>query len=110
MASGFVGIDVIPTLLVKQECASGLRGGVCVLDSDDGINNKVRRLTPVECERLQGFPDNYTNVSYRNHERTPDSLRYKSLGNTMAVPVMSWIGKQIQQASYLLSPHTPLYL
>jgi DNA (cytosine-5)-methyltransferase 1 len=52
----------------------------------------VRRLTPVECERLQGFPDNYTNIK----ENCPDGPRYKALGNSMAVPVMRWIGNRIQ--------------
>jgi DNA (cytosine-5)-methyltransferase 1 len=51
----------------------------------------VRRLTPVECERLQGFPDNYTNIK----ENCPDGARYKALGNSMAVPVMRWIGERI---------------
>ena len=51
----------------------------------------VRRLTPVECERLQGFPDNYTNIK----ESCPDGPRYKALGNSMAVPVMRWIGERI---------------
>lgn len=50
----------------------------------------VRRLTPLECERLQGFPDQYTNV-----ENLSDSARYKALGNSMAVPVMKWIGEGI---------------
>jgi len=53
----------------------------------------VRRLTPVECERLQGFPDNYTNIK----ENCPDGPRYKALGNSMAVPVMRWIGERIEQ-------------
>jgi DNA (cytosine-5)-methyltransferase 1 len=57
----------------------------------------VRRLTPVECERLQGFPDNYTNIPWRNKPESPDGPRYKSLGNSMAVPVMKWIGKRINQ-------------
>ena len=52
----------------------------------------IRRLTPVECERLQGFPDNYTNI----RENCPDGPRYKALGNSMAVPVMRWIGERIQ--------------
>jgi len=53
----------------------------------------VRRLTPIECERLQGFPDNYTNIK----ENCPDGPRYKALGNSMAVPVMKWIGKRINE-------------
>ena len=56
----------------------------------------VRRLTPVECERLQGFPDNYTNIPWRKADQSPDGLRYKALGNSMAVPVMAWIGRRIQ--------------
>ena len=58
----------------------------------------VRRLTPIECERLQGFPDNYTQIAWRNKaaEDCPDGPRYKAMGNSMAVPVMRWIGERIQ--------------
>jgi DNA (cytosine-5)-methyltransferase 1 len=62
----------------------------------------VRRLTPVECERLQGFPDNYTNIPWRKKEESPDGPRYKAMGNSMAVPVMNWIGKRIQMVDDLL--------
>jgi hypothetical protein len=55
----------------------------------------VRRLTPVECERLQGFPDGYTDIR-PNGKDTPDGPRYKALGNSMAVPVMRWIGNRIR--------------
>ena len=55
-------------------------------------NMRVRRLTPIECERLQGFPDDYTNTP-----TSSDSTRYKALGNSMAVPVMKWIGKRIKE-------------
>lgn len=58
---------------------------------------QVRRLTPVECERLQGFPDNYTQVPYRN-KPAADGPRYKALGNSMAVPVIRWIGQRINLA------------
>lgn len=60
----------------------------------------VRRLTPVECERLMGFPDNYTQIPYRGKsaEECPNSPRYKALGNSMATNVMLWIGKQIDKA------------
>jgi DNA (cytosine-5)-methyltransferase 1 len=54
----------------------------------------VRRLTPRECERLQGFPDDYTNVLHRG-KPAADGPRYKALGNSMAVPVMQWIGRRI---------------
>jgi DNA (cytosine-5)-methyltransferase 1 len=56
----------------------------------------VRRLTPVECERLQGFPDNYTNIPWRKATEAPDGPRYKALGNSWAVPVVRWIGERIQ--------------
>jgi DNA (cytosine-5)-methyltransferase 1 len=56
----------------------------------------VRRLTPTECERLQGFPDSWTNVPWRGKPEAPDGPRYKALGNSMAVPVMRWIGERIQ--------------
>ena len=59
----------------------------------------VRRLTPVECERLQGFPDQYTSIPWRKSEVTPDGPRYKALGNSMAVPVMAWIGKRIKEVN-----------
>jgi DNA (cytosine-5)-methyltransferase 1 len=57
----------------------------------------VRRLTPVECERLQGFPDGYTNIPWRKAAESPDGPRYKALGNSWAVPVVAWIGKRIQE-------------
>jgi DNA (cytosine-5)-methyltransferase 1 len=56
----------------------------------------VRRLTPIECERLQGFGDNYTDIQPKG-KPTPDGPRYKALGNSMAVPVMAWIGQRIQE-------------
>jgi DNA (cytosine-5)-methyltransferase 1 len=61
------------------------------------VQAAVRRLTPRECERLQGFPDDYTLIPYRNKpaEQCPDGPRYKALGNSMAVPVMRWIGERI---------------
>jgi len=68
---------------------------ISVQDADQGHllphSMAVRRLTPVECERLQGFPDNYTNI----RSDCPDGPRYKALGNSMAVPVMRWIGERI---------------
>lgn len=54
----------------------------------------VRRLTPRECERLQGFPDDYTAIPYKG-KPAADGPRYKALGNSMAVPVMRWIGRRI---------------
>jgi DNA (cytosine-5)-methyltransferase 1 len=73
------------------DAASGLnptaaQGGTAVISS-----MAVRRLTPRECERLQGFPDDWTLID----PKTADGPRYKALGNSMAVPVMRWIGKRI---------------
>lgn len=60
---------------------------------------KVRKLTPIECERLQGFPDNYTRIPWRNKpsEQCPDAPRYMAIGNSMAVPVMRWIGERLSE-------------
>lgn len=63
----------------------------------------VRRLTPIECERLQGFPDGYTNIPWRGKDTAPDGPRYKALGNSMAVPCMAWIGRRIAAVEALQS-------
>ena len=69
------------------------------------FNGAVRRLTPIECERLQGFPDNHTQIPYRNKpaEQCPDGPRYAACGNSMAVPVMNWIGRRIQDVIMQIS-------
>lgn len=62
---------------------------------DDSVT--VRKLTPQECEKLQGFPPGYTQIPYRNKSASdcPDSPRYKAIGNSMAVPAIKWIGERI---------------
>lgn len=60
------------------------------------VRAAVRRLTPLECERLQGFPDHYTDIEFRG-KPAADGPRYRALGNSMAVPVMRWIGERIVQ-------------
>jgi hypothetical protein len=82
-------IDAFGTLKART-LGGGFEGSVMQ------TNMAVRRLTPVECERLQGFPDNYTEIPWRGKAETPDGPRYKALGNSMAVPVMRWIGQRIQ--------------
>uniref|UniRef100_UPI0025BE6820 DNA cytosine methyltransferase n=1 Tax=Brevundimonas sp. TaxID=1871086 RepID=UPI0025BE6820 len=77
--------------------AGGNQGG------DYIVQSAVRRLTPRECERLQGFPDDYTLIPYRKG-MAADGPRYKTLGNSMAVPVMRWIGERIAQVDAI--PHT----
>jgi len=86
----------------KMEGAPRSDGSIGTLLTNDSGDNAphvampaaVRRLTPRECERLQGFPDDYTLVTYRN-KPAADGPRYKALGNSMAVPVMRWIGERI---------------
>ena len=72
-----------------------MRGGC-----EGGDGYAVRRLTPRECERLQGFPDDWTKVPYKGkpEDECPDTPRYKAIGNSMAVPVMRWIGERMQKA------------
>ena len=67
-----------------------------------GAEYVVRRLTPTECERLQGFPDGWTDVPWRGKEHAPDGPRYKALGNSMAVPVMRWIAERIELVEEVL--------
>lgn len=78
------------------------RGPGCLREEEGYIADKsgIRHLTPIECERLQGFPDNYTLVEHRN-KPAADSPRYKALGNSMAVPVMRWIGERIEKVNSL---------
>ena len=93
------------TLLVSKIGATLSTGfGGRGVDSDQICNGncvvnypKVRKLTPVECERLQGFPDNYTRIAWRNKtaEQCPDTPRYMAIGNSMAVPVMRWLGERV---------------
>ncbi|ECJ4438814.1 Dam family site-specific DNA-(adenine-N6)-methyltransferase [Salmonella enterica subsp. diarizonae] len=76
-----------------------------------GWRMQVRRLTPVECERLQGFPDNHTLISWRGKDAAdcPDGPRYKAIGNSMAVPVMRWIGERIAAALPAEEPSFPTW-
>ena len=80
-----------------------LRSGASKADKHESttyvVNTAVRRLTPTECERLQGFPDDHTLIPWRGKpaDQCPDGPRYKALGNSMAVPVMRWIGERIQK-------------
>jgi DNA (cytosine-5)-methyltransferase 1 len=85
--SGCRAVDLSKTLDTTTPEPSKNQGGMAVMQS-----MAVRRLTPTECERLQGFPDGYTNIK----DKCPDGPRYKALGNSMAVPVMKWIGERIQ--------------
>ena len=65
----------------------------------------VRRLTPRECERLQGMPDDHTKIPWKGKpaEECPDGPRYKAIGNSMAVPVMRWIGERIERVNAVIT-------
>lgn len=96
----FIQDDTTPK--VSEERAGCLRRdaggeGACVMTPA----MQVRRLTPRECERLQGFPDDWTLIGYRGKPASecPDGPRYKAIGNSMAVPCMAWIGRQINKAT-----------
>lgn len=71
--------------------------------AESGTSSVVRRLTPLECERLQGFPDNHTRIPWKGKsaEECPDVPRYKAIGNSMAVPVMRWLGERIEAVDRL---------
>jgi DNA (cytosine-5)-methyltransferase 1 len=84
--SGCREVNLAKTIDTTDPSPSKNQGGIGILQ-----NMAVRRLTEIECERLQGFPDNYTNIK----ENCPSGPRYKALGNSMAVPVMKWIGERI---------------
>lgn len=94
---------LIPTFGGGFDVAHSLRGeGFDASEEGTGWDIAVRRLTPTECERLQGFPDGYTDIRLRN-KPTPDGPRYKALGNSMAVPCMRWIGERIAAVDHALA-------
>jgi len=84
----WAGFDAKPSWFAEIEAFPS-----SVLDS----RFRVRRLMPVECERLQGFPDGHTLIKVGKNV-SKDGPRYKALGNSMAVPVMQWIGKRVFDA------------
>ena len=110
-APGSIENSSTTTVLQEQSVASPLTASYGKqIDSSDTSNGPpnllhtqmaVRRLTPRECERLQGFPDDYTLVEYRG-KLAADGPRYKALGNSMAVPVMRWIGERIAAVDAIL--------
>jgi DNA (cytosine-5)-methyltransferase 1 len=81
----------------------GPRGTEAIESNHVIVSPRLRRLTPRECERLQGFSDDYTQIPWRNKpaEDCPDGPRYKAMGNSMAVPVMRWIGERIEMVEEL---------
>src|SRR5690606_30225265 len=99
MSVALRGRDGGATAELGDDLAGCLRASSGGGDKPHVLTSAVRRLTPRECERLQGFPDDYTLIPWRGKpaELCPDGPRYKALGNSMAVPVMRWIGERIEQ-------------
>ncbi|WP_331327250.1 DNA cytosine methyltransferase [Methylobacterium fujisawaense] len=95
--------DVSHELSPTLRCG-GKEGGANWMALNQGWS--VRRLTPTECERLQGFPDSHTAVPWRGGT-LPDGPRYKALGNSMAVNCMRWIGRRIEVVERLYQPEDP---
>ncbi len=94
---------VSPTLLTDGSAAIAFDAEFARMRGDHQCPAyTVRRLTPRECERLQGFPDDYTAITYRS-KPVSDGPRYKALGNSMAVPCMRWIGRRIAHVQQLLA-------
>ena len=93
--NGAITGDVTATV-TSSTGSSATHSGPTVMHS-----TAVRRLTPTECERLQGFPDSYTAIPWKKKSagQCPDGPRYKALGNSMAVPVMRWIGERIDKVN-----------
>lgn len=76
----------------EQSITSKCKGSGSVLSGD----MVVRRLTPLECERLQGFPDGWTDIEYKG-KPAPDTQRYKALGNSWAVPCAKWVFERLSE-------------
>ena len=89
----------MPNSMVSDEICGTLTAHEAKVGVDRMPEQVVRRLTPRECERLMGFPDDWTKVPYRGKpaDECPDTPRYRAIGNSMAVPVMRWIGMRIQE-------------
>lgn len=102
---------------MKRDGSKGTAGIGALLNEDQAFTlaatqdqtlvheGRLRRLTPIECERLQGFPDDWTKAPYngRSAEDCPDAPRYTALGNSMAAPVMQWIGERIQMCEEIIN-------
>lgn len=106
------GGGAMPEIEGDGDRISALRAASGGSSRDYVAASAVRRLTPRECERLQGFPDDWTKIPYRGKppEQCADGPRYKALGNSMAVPCMVWLGQRIQQVETQVDaiPHTQI--
>lgn len=104
LGSRFDRIQMNPKKSVTLSAAPGgmgVRTGLyCLKPEDSAVGYIVRKLTPIECERLQGLPDNYSNVEFKGKSAS-DSKRYKAIGNGMAHPCALFVLQQICKASEL---------
>lgn len=91
--------EIAPTI------RSDARTAITIKDEAPKAHAIVRRLLPLECERLQGMPDHYTRISWKgkSEDECPDAPRYKALGNSMAINVMAWVGERIQHEEDLIN-------
>lgn len=94
-----VAVAVAPTITASNDPSRSPQSSevTAQVQAVHGATMQVRRLTPTECERLQGFPDGYTLIPWRKKpaDACPDGPRYKALGNSWAVPCARWIGRRI---------------
>lgn len=93
--------DEIASALTGEAGRTGRGDSAQCVAQPSGLSWRVRRLTPTECERLQGFPDGFTNIPWRGKNGSPDGPRYKVLGNSMSQNTMRWLGIRIQMVTNL---------
>lgn len=94
---GFKGQGV-PYVMIARQAGTNGNNQSYICESYES-KYVIRQLMPIECERLQGFPDNYTDIPWKGKEHAPDSKRYKAIGNSFAVPVVRWLGERLQEVN-----------
>lgn len=93
--------ELSPTLMAKGAHRGDLESELFIPTRMGAHQWRVRQLTPIECARLQGFPDEWTNVPDAKGKYPADGHQYKAYGNSMAVPVMAWIGRRLDAVDKL---------
>ena len=104
--------NVSPTISARSGNGKGFQENLSYTLDTAGVHGVcirsfARKLTPLECERLMGFPDNWTRISWRGKppEECPDNHRYRACGNSMCVNVMRWIGNRIDMVDKGIDPN-----
>lgn len=100
--SGCHESETIKTLDTTRPDPSKNQGGNLILHNGTPFYSLARRLTPTECARLQGFPDDHANIPWNGKETAPDGLQYKAYGNSMTTNVMLWIGQRIDKVDKII--------